>query len=307
MNIVQAVDRAHRAWRQGDLPTMARMIKRGLALAPRHDVLQSFWAECQLLQGNWAPGVWQTWNRTRWLSGSPELQADYRAMQDKWPEWDGVESLAGVPILVWSDGGVGDAINFLRYRPLLEAMGATVLWHVPETQTGLIDGVTLPGEISAACFTTVQSLPGVFGTTPETIPAEVRPWGDSRPGSGLLAACWKGGAGHANDRYRSIDVPPLWASRLVSLPTRGEWGATIEQLRTVDLLVTVDTALAHLAASLGVKVWLLIATVQDWRWLTTRSDTPWYRTVELFRQTEPGQWDGCLARVKARLEAEYGF
>jgi len=307
MNVVQAVDRAHRAWRRGDLPQMARMIKRGLGIAPRNSILLSFWAECQLLLGNWAPQVWTMWNRTRWDSAELAVQEDYRALQSQWPEWDGWEDLSGVPILVWHDGGIGDAVNFYRYRALLEAMGAEVLWHVPASCAGLFEGVTLPGNITASCFTTVQSLPGVFRTTPDSVPAEVHPWGIASPSKGKIAACWRGGAGHLNDRYRSIDLPPTWTEWLLTLPTSGAWQDTIDLLRQLELLITVDTGIAHIAASLGVKVWLLVATVQDWRWLTKRSDTPWYKTVEIFRQTEPGDWTGCLVNVKQRLEVEHGL
>jgi len=69
----------------------------------------------------------------------------------------------------------------------------------------------------------------------------------------------------------------------------------------LDLVITADTALAHLAGALGVPVWLVLQAVPDWRWLTVRSDSPWYPTMRLFRQRTPGDWPEVLDRVAAEL------
>ncbi|MEX0692935.1 MAG: tetratricopeptide repeat-containing glycosyltransferase family protein [Rhodospirillales bacterium] len=69
----------------------------------------------------------------------------------------------------------------------------------------------------------------------------------------------------------------------------------------LDLLITVDTALAHLAGALGVPVWALISRVPDWRWMLDREDTDWYASMRLFRQTKIGDWSGVVDRVHARL------
>jgi hypothetical protein len=75
-------------------------------------------------------------------------------------------------------------------------------------------------------------------------------------------------------------------------------GALLSQL---DLLVTVDTSVAHLAGALGVPVWVMLPYEADWRWLTGRDDTPWYPTMRLFRQTAPGDWAGVIERIIAAL------
>jgi len=69
----------------------------------------------------------------------------------------------------------------------------------------------------------------------------------------------------------------------------------------LDLLITADTALAHLAGALGVAVWVVLQAVPDWRWLTDRDDSPWYPTMRLFRQRTPGDWSEVLGRVAAEL------
>jgi hypothetical protein len=72
----------------------------------------------------------------------------------------------------------------------------------------------------------------------------------------------------------------------------------------LDLVITSDTALAHLAGALGVRVWLLLPWVPDWRWLLDRDDSPWYPTMRLFRQKECGNWVEVLQRVAVAMAAE---
>jgi ADP-heptose:LPS heptosyltransferase len=74
-------------------------------------------------------------------------------------------------------------------------------------------------------------------------------------------------------------------------------------LMGLDLVITADTALAHLAGALGVRVWVVLQAVPDWRWLTDRSDSPWYPTMRLFRQRALGDWSELFERVSAELAA----
>jgi ADP-heptose:LPS heptosyltransferase len=70
----------------------------------------------------------------------------------------------------------------------------------------------------------------------------------------------------------------------------------------LDLVITPDTSLAHLAGALGTPVWIALPLAPDWRWLTGREDSPWYPTARLFRQTERGRWDIVFDRIAAALE-----
>jgi len=72
-------------------------------------------------------------------------------------------------------------------------------------------------------------------------------------------------------------------------------------LKGLHLVITADTALAHLAGALGVPVWVVLQSVPDWRWLTGRSDSPWYPSMRLFRQRTPGDWTELFERVAAEL------
>jgi ADP-heptose:LPS heptosyltransferase len=79
---------------------------------------------------------------------------------------------------------------------------------------------------------------------------------------------------------------------------------TAALIRTVDLVITADTALAHLAGALGARVWLVLQAVPDWRWLIDRTDSPWYPTMRLFRQRTPGNWPDVFNRIATELATQ---
>ncbi|HEX4259777.1 MAG TPA: hypothetical protein VHY76_01630, partial [Acetobacteraceae bacterium] len=195
-------------------------------------------------------------------------------------------------------------------------------------------GESLPG-FDLHC--PMMSLPLGFGTTVETIPAAA-PYlraepGPRPPGAGLrVGLVWAGGARpgeprafHA-DRRRSIPLAalaPLAAIqgvRLVSLqagPPAAEaagvawvedamagvrdFADTAAVVAGLELVIAVDTAVAHLAGGLGRPVWLLSRFDACWRWLERREDSPWYPTMRIFRQGRPGDWADVIARVAAAL------
>ncbi len=80
-----------------------------------------------------------------------------------------------------------------------------------------------------------------------------------------------------------------------------DFGDTAALATLMDVVITVDTSLAHLAGALGLPTWVLLPDVPDWRWLTDRSDSPWYPTMRLFRQTKRGDWGPVIAAVSREL------
>jgi ADP-heptose:LPS heptosyltransferase len=84
-------------------------------------------------------------------------------------------------------------------------------------------------------------------------------------------------------------------------PLLGDFGDTAAAIMALDLVISVDTSVAHLAGALGKPVWLLLPFAPDWRWLETRSDSPWYPTARLFRQSEPQRWENVVASVVEAL------
>jgi tetratricopeptide (TPR) repeat protein len=150
----------------------------------------------------------------------------------------------------------------------------------------------------------------------------------SWPSSGLrVGLVWAGNPTHAKDRFRSIPFSafaPLldlegvhlfslqmgpaaeqlvpYADRIPTLTFPGaDLADTAARISHLDLVISVDTAIAHLTGALGIPVWLLLSTEVDWRWLIHHDDSPWYPTARLFRQAELGCWDDVLERVASEL------
>jgi ADP-heptose:LPS heptosyltransferase len=84
-------------------------------------------------------------------------------------------------------------------------------------------------------------------------------------------------------------------------PQLSDFADTAAIISNLDLIISVDTSVAHLAGALGKETWILLPFSPDWRWLTQREDSPWYPTVRLFRQPAPGDWDGLFESVKTAL------
>jgi hypothetical protein len=82
------------------------------------------------------------------------------------------------------------------------------------------------------------------------------------------------------------------------------WEDTAALVSALDLVITVDTTVAHLAGALGVPVWVALPFSPDWRWLLGREDSPWYPTMRLFRQTLPGHWPDVFERIAAELKGK---
>jgi hypothetical protein len=147
-----------------------------------------------------------------------------------------------------------------------------------------------------------------------------------------VGLAWTGRPTHPNDRRRSVRL-----SRLLPLTAAGDvafvslqkpvpaadietmrsfpgmtdlsdelsdFGETAALIETLDLVITVDTAMGHLAGAMAKPVWILIPKAADWRWMLEREDSPWYPTARLFRQAKPGEWDPVLSRLTEALAAE---
>lgn len=181
------------------------------------------------------------------------------------------------------------------------------------------------------------SLPHLLGTTLDTIPAPPAyikaPASASHPAlasaSGLkVGLVWAGNPAYRNDRKRSIDLSafePLAAIPGISwfslqagpqsarlqqpshLPLQDlgsgltDWVDTAQLVEQLDLVITVDTAVAHLAGAMGKPTWILLPDAADWRWLLGRDDSPWYPSVRLFRQEQADAWEPVIARVGSKL------
>lgn len=294
-----------------------------------------------LLQGRYEEG-WLEYE-SRWQK--PDFTSPLRHTDI--PLWDGSQ-LHERTILLHAEQGFGDAIQFVRYVPLVASRGGNVLLECHPQLVSLfksIEGITTVvafGEELPACDCQAPflTLPRIFGTTLESIPAcpylsvtleRLAKWQQrtsiySGPKVGIV---WAGSTVHRNDSYRSLpltflssfaeladsqffslqmgdanrqlELSPL-AERVVDLTELiHNFADTAALIAQLDLVITIDTAVAHLAGTLGKPVWLLLAFAPDWRWLLDRSDSPWYPTIRIFRQRQPGDWGEVMIRVQAAL------
>jgi hypothetical protein len=182
------------------------------------------------------------------------------------------------------------------------------------------------------------SLPLIFSTDLRSIPQQIpylkanpqltQHWRERlEPQKNLkVGIAWAGRPGHRFDRYRSLDfslLAPLWAVpgvQFISLqkgqskpvpPAGADWvdwtddlddfAQTAALIENLDLIISVDTAVAHLAGAMGKAVWVLLPFVPDWRWLLDREDSPWYPTMRLFRQPALDDWPAVIGRVAGQL------
>jgi ADP-heptose:LPS heptosyltransferase len=184
------------------------------------------------------------------------------------------------------------------------------------------------------------SLPLAFGTELSTIPASIpylwplqerrAQWRDRMPANGRLriGVCWAGSTLHANDRNRSIPLARF--AKLLSVPNLDfisvqkevnkadaailrehgvlqlgsdftDFADTAAVVAMLDLVVSVDTSVVHLAGAMGKAVALLVPFSPDWRWLLDRTDSPWYPSMRIFRQATIGDWGVPLQRVQQEL------
>lgn len=315
------------------------------AIQSRPDYARAHWNLSLVLLGlgEYARG----WTEFEWRFRDPSLGIPPRLLRQ--PAWDGRDP-AGRTILLHAEQGLGDTIQFVRYAPLLAQRGATVIVEVQPELKSLVQTapgiaqVVARGEALPAfdAHASLMSLPRLFGTTIETIPANApylhidavksafwKTRLSSRTAAKHVGLVWAGRPQHWNDKARSVALQTLKpiletpGVQFVSLQT-GEPASQLSQsaligrvldaagelhdftdtaalVDNLDLLISVDTSVVHLAGALNKPTWVLIPTVPDWRWHHDREDSPWYPSIRLFRQTRTGDWNDVVVRLATAL------
>jgi hypothetical protein len=241
--------------------------------------------------------------------------------------WDG-RPLAGQRVLVRCYHGLGDTIQFARFfTPLAALASELVIWAPPALVELLrtVDGVTrvLPlhdgaPEIDYDVDIESMEIPHALRVSLAELPARV-PYFAVPAAERFSKGTSVGVVAQSGDWDASRSVPPellatlpgvsvlnlqlgdpIPAARDISTPDALQLAARI---RALDLVISVDTMVAHLAGALGVRTWTLLKADADWRWMDDRSDSPWYPTMRLFRQPRAGAWDDVLACVRRELAA----
>jgi tetratricopeptide (TPR) repeat protein len=311
-----------------DVPGWRKGLSRPLLLAGQ---LEEGWKEFE-----WR---WQTERGVHWRSLLPM------------PFWTG-DAIGDRAILLFSDQGLGDTLQFCRYVPQIAATASKTVLAIQPSLVRLLS--RLPGgsemnpkDIGVDTWCALMSLPHAVGTTLETIPgttpylsadpADVARWRERLAGfDGLrIGVCWAGeGARNLSkivkDRRRSItlgalarlgDVPGVRFFSLQKGPPAAEaanpppamqfhdftedlhdFADTAALIENLDLVISVDTAVAHLTGALDKPVWLLNRFDTDFRWLQDRDDSPWYPSLRQFRQPSPGDWMSVISRVREALQ-----
>ena len=313
-----------------------------VALDPEQPLAQYNHAHFLLMNGDFVKGF----EAYRWRRQCKTLSDGDPSFTE--PEWQG-EPLNGRTLLLFAEYGLGDALHFVRYVPMVAARGGRIILQVQPALASLLR--QLPGITVIARGETLppfdlqlplMSLPRIFGTTLDSIPAEI-PYLHADPGrlsrwraaladvtALKVGVAWAGNPRHKGDRQRSLpaaavlprlvmpgvqlyslqkeprpedgEVLAALADDIVDLaPALGDFADTAAAVAALDLVIAVDTSVAHLAGALGRPVWMLTPYALDWRWLRDREDSPWYPTMRLFRQRRPREWDDPLLRISAAL------
>ena len=300
----------------------------------------------KLLTGQYEEG----WKLYEWRRQAKTTKNNYKLYNQ--PLWLGKESLQNKILLVEAEQGLGDIIQFCRYIPMLENIGAKVILEIPRTLTSIIK--TMPSNLlilekrqSLPHFDyhiPIMSLPHAFNTNTQNIPASIpylfsdkvkrEYWNKklskkTKPRVGLV---WSGSTAHRNDKSRSLPLKDL--EPVLELPFEfhslqkevrendqktlfefnqvhqhqdelNDFSDTAALIEEMDLIISVDTSVAHLAGALGKDVWILLSYHPDYRWMLVRNDSPWYPTCTLFRQSKIDDWTELIFEIISNLKNKY--
>lgn len=312
--------------------------RKAITIAP--NFAQAHWnlALNLLLQGHYSEG----WREYEWRWRKADFTSPHRHVDI--PQWDGTP-LHNRTILLHAEQGFGDAIQFVRYAPLVAQRGGSVILECHQQLVSLFQeaegvqavipfGAPLP---KCSYQLPLLSLPHIFNTTLENIPSEVpylsptaayrEKWislMQNHSAALRIGLVWAGKsypdplrscrlsdfanlATECNATFFSLQtgagseqskIPPI-GMQLIDLTHQihdfSDTAALIEQL---DLVISIDTAVAHLAGAIGKPVCLLLPFAPDWRWLLKRNDSPWYPSMHLFRQSQPFEWGQTTEELK---------
>lgn len=324
---------------EGDVRGAMDCYRKAISASPEFADAHFNYALLLLQSGDFEHG----WKEYEWRLKMPDL-ASLWPFPGR-PRWDGSE-LGGKIVLLYAEQGFGDAIQFVRYVPLVAQRGGKVVLSCAPKLMALFRGsagvsaihnaAEPPPDFDTCC--SLLSLPRIFRTSLETIPATV-PYlhPPKEPAEQWQARLAAGGPGLRVGFYWSTEsknrMTPLRALELdMFAPLAGipgvvffslQRGAAAAQaarppqgmtlvdptaalgdfsddaalISNLDLIISINTATAHLAGALGKPTWTLIQFPADWRWLADRDDSPWYPTMRLFRRGRTDSWNDVIRRV----------
>ncbi len=318
---------------QGKLDEAVEGLRNAITAAPEDATLHTNLGLCMMEAGDLAGGSLEyEWRLRR--PGAPRINA---------PIWDG-KPLAGRTLLLWADTGFADAIQMIRFAPMLRGSAGRIVLACPAPLARLaasapgIDQVVSHGEAlpPVHAYIPMTSLLNRLGVTLETIPhpgpylgvdpARIAGMKSAFAGAGFkVGLVWNGAHKETRRNVALNAMAPLlaipgvrfygldqagaaeiaqspFAGRMVDLsPKLGELADMAAAISQLDLVITVDSVVAHIAGALGRAAWVMLPTVCEWRWSRDRSDNPWYPSLLLHRQTQAGAWDRVIEQIAGAL------
>jgi tetratricopeptide (TPR) repeat protein len=309
------------------------------------DLAQSYFAMAfsKIRLGEWKEG----WELYEWRWRTKGIEPLHRAFDC--PLWLGKGTLADKAILLHAEQGLGDAMLFCRYVPMVEALGAKVVVEVPVPLVGLVSTVSPSAHVVAkgsslpdcGFHCPLSSLPLAFGTTPATVPTNIpylavqahkqKEWRErlgvkTKPRVGLV---WSGSGKLSSGPDFKRDIPFAQFQRIMRegvdycclqkdirpacsevITNRNDIAVYADMLESfadtaalvseMDLVISIDTSVAHLAGALGRAVWILLPADSTSSFLAPisgRKECVWYPAARLFTQQHPGDWDSVLSQI----------
>lgn len=329
---------------KGDANEAAKAYEKSIELVPENEDAQFGLAKAYLAAGQFKKG-WE------------KFEYRYNDVKKFRVEKIDPHTLKGKRVLLMSEWGLGDMMQFIRYAKLVKNCGATVMVETLKplmdlfSQCEYIDELYLHGRYPQNYDTKISmmSLPYLFDTTIDTVPAPIPYlhadkkledyWKEKlkKDKNFRVGLCWHAKPIHLEEQPRTRRSVPLkqfaplseieglsfyslqqihGVDQLDDLPdgfvvhtfdnnfdkNHGRFMDTAAVIKNLDLVISVDTSIVHLAGALGKQIWVLIPHTAEWRWMNDREDTPWYPNVRLFRQPQPGDWDSVIEKIKDSLD-----
>ena len=328
---------------EGDAPGATACYRDAIAARPDFAEAHFNYALRLLLAGNFEKG----WEEYEWRLRLPELEPLWPFAGR--PRWDG-SPLEGKTILLYAEQGLGDAIQFARFAPLVAERGGRVILNCAASLMALFEN--LPGVAALAdrskpapafdVCCSLLSLPRIFRTTLATLPAQspylhadpekLRRWNARLAADSArlkVGVVWATQSSNKSAQSRSLDLEMLAplaaagdvlfcslqkgpaADRIAHAPAGmrivdcgrelADFSDSAALIGSLDLVISIDTAAAHLAGAMAKPIWLMTDWPPEWRWLLGRDDSPWYPTMRLFRRARAQSWQDVIARLAEAL------
>jgi hypothetical protein len=316
---------------QGRPEDCLQYFKRAIDLAPTRADFHHHFAIMLLLAGQEKAG----WDEMQWRLNVPGVCGSFPFPAKYWKG----DELAGKTIVVRAEQGWGDTIMFARFFPWFTARAAKVYFFGQRAMCTLIkhhyqDVVVWPNDVPVPLdfdfHVNIMCLPRLIGDVPA-------PPARAERGEGI-GVCWYGSPTHKADHLRSVPIEmfgrfaEIVDDKLYSLgygyfwklengvavgelkpdfieyciADKHDWLETAAFVSKLDLVITVDTAIAHLAGFLGVETWLLLPYTPDFRWAGREERTKWYPAMKLYRQPKLFDWNSVFERVAEDLRVRVG-